>query len=132
MSAEHEERDTNGSFDTSGKDRVTLSARERQTLAHLEERIRLEDPDFFVRMRGRSWRWVREVAAAIEVPEIPAWMGPVLFVVGLVATVLVVGSLPWLSLLTVGSTVLGAVRIGRSVGIRIERIQRPQGTHEPD
>jgi len=128
MSAGHEERDANGSFDTSGRDHVTLSAHERQTLAHLEARLRLDDPGFALRLGGRSWRWMRKVATQVKLPDLPAWSGPLLFVAGLVATVLVLGSLPWLSVLTLGLAMIGAHRIGRSVRARLEQARRRRGT----
>jgi len=128
MSAGHEERDANGSFDTSGRDRVTLSAHERQTLAHLEARLRLDDPSFAVRMRGRSWRWMRKVASEVRLPDLPAWSGPLLLVAGLIATVLVLGSLPWLSILTLGLTLIGAQRIGQTARGRLEQARRQRGS----
>jgi hypothetical protein len=127
MSAGPEERDANGSFDTSGRDRVSLSAHERQTLANLEARIRLDDPSFAARMRGRSWRWMRHVAAEVRVPELPGWAGPVLFVAGLVATVLVLSVLPWLSILTLGVAVIGAHRLAKTVRSRLERVRAQRG-----
>jgi hypothetical protein len=121
MSAGHEDRDTNGSFDMSGRDQVTLSAQERQKLARLEERVRLHDPDFASRMRGRSRRWVREAVTLLHLSDMPAWLGVVLLIAGLATTVLVVGSFVWLSVLTIGLTVVGAHRVGQSVSAKLGR-----------
>ncbi len=121
MSSGQEDRDTNGSFDMAGRDRVSLSAHERQTLAHLEARIRLDDPSFAVRMRGRSWRWVRQTIIGLQLPAVPTWAGTLLLVLGLVGTVAVVGSLPWLSILTLGIAMLGALRVGVWVRGKVDR-----------
>jgi hypothetical protein len=127
MSADHDERDANGSFDMSGRDQVTLSAKERQSLAHLEERVRHDDPDFASRMRGRSWRLLRHVMKSVRLPTMATWVGPVLFGLGLVATLLVVDSVVWLSVVTLAVTTLGAYGIGCSVRARMERSSDPPG-----
>jgi hypothetical protein len=108
-----------------GRDQVTLSAKERQSLAHLEERVRLDDPDFASRMRGRSWRLLRRVVQALHVPALPVWMGPVLLVVGLAATLLVVGPAAWLSVVTVGVATLGAYGIGTTIRGRLDKARGP-------
>jgi hypothetical protein len=121
MGAGHEERDANGHFGMSGRDQVTLSAQERQLLAHLEQRLRLDDPDFAFRMRGRSFLWFVHALGRLRVPRLPAWCGPVLVLVGLTATLWAVDILAWLSVLTVGVTAVGAHRVGQSLRTRFGR-----------
>jgi hypothetical protein len=128
MSAGHEEHDTDGPFDMSGRDQVTLSAQERQSLAHLEARLQEDDPAFATRMRGRSIRWVRHVVAGVKLPPIPQWFGVVLCVVGLVTTLLAVDASAWLSVVTLAVTFVGALRIGRSLQETAQRRGRAPET----
>jgi hypothetical protein len=125
MSAGHEDRDIDGPFDMSARDQVKLSSMERQKLAHLEARMRLEDPAFATRMRGRSMRWVRHTVSGAHFPAMAAWLGPVLLIAGLVATLVVIDVFAWLSILTIGVAVVGAYRVALSLAAKAEHTRGP-------
>lgn len=119
MTTGHDDPNDSSRPNAPGRDQVTLSAQERQSLAHLEHRLRLDDPDFASRMRGYSWRWVRDLVGRWSCPTLPAWTGPALLIAGLAATLWAVDAVVWLSVVTVGVMVVGGLRVGQTVRVRL-------------
>lgn len=119
MSTGHHDPNDGGFRHAPGRDQVTLSAHERESLAHLEQRLRADDPDFASRLRGYSWRWLLDLFERGSPLRLPGWAGPVLLIVGLAATLWVVGTAAWLSVVTLALTVAGGLRVGETLRVYV-------------
>lgn len=103
----------------STRDEVSLSAEERQVLAHLEARARTEDPALAARLRGRRWRAIVDRTSDWHLPAYTPAVGPLVFVIGLAITVFAITSGIWLSVLGIALTVVGACAMGASLRERL-------------
>jgi hypothetical protein len=108
-------RDADRGTEMSTRDQVSLSTQERQLLAHLEARARTDDPALAARLRGRTGRAVVARWTDLRAPEMASWVGGVVFVLGLLVTVVAVTSVVWLSVLGLALCVVGGCRLGVSL-----------------
>ncbi|HWG72981.1 MAG TPA: DUF3040 domain-containing protein [Acidimicrobiales bacterium] len=109
----------------STRDDVSLSARERQVLAHLEARVRTEDPALAARLRGRRWRAIVDRTSDWHLPEHTPGVGPLVFMFGLVITVFAITNGIWLSVLGIAITVVGGCAMGKTLRERLGADQDP-------
>ena len=107
----------------------SLSGQEREALARLEARVRQEDPNFDVRLRGGGFFHLRWLHVPSWHPgDLPLWVAALLVAAGGVVTVLAEISVVWIAIIGVALMGLGAYRLALGASRRWRASSRSGGS----